>query len=148
MNVIERTYQVFQNILTGEVYKRSVSNPHLSTPQVVHVTGPLLTHWGRVTHICVSDLTIIGSSHYLNQYWNIVNLTRRNKLQWNVNWNSYFFIQENACENVVCEKAAILSRPQRVNWKYLICVYVAKTACGQTGRRGWGFHKTTVKYLI
>ena len=38
----------------------------------------LLTHWGRVTHICVGKLTIIGSdnglspwsapSHYLNQY--------------------------------------------------------------------------------
>ena len=38
-----------------------------------------LTHWGRVTHICVSKLTIIGSnnclppSHYLNQCWDIVN---------------------------------------------------------------------------
>ena len=45
-----------------------------------------LTHWGRVTHICVSKLTIMGSdsslspglpapSHYLNQWWNIVNWT-------------------------------------------------------------------------
>ena len=50
-----------------------------------------LTHWGRVTHICISKLTIIGSdndllpcwcqSHYLNQCWNIVNWT----LQWNLN---------------------------------------------------------------
>ena len=42
-------------------------------------------HWGRVTHICVSELTIIGSdngyspvlapSHYLNQCWNIINST-------------------------------------------------------------------------
>ena len=31
----------------------------------------ILTHWGRVTQICVSKLTIIGAiqatSHYLNQ---------------------------------------------------------------------------------
>ena len=51
-------------------------------------------------------------SHYLNQCWNIVNCTLRNKLQWNVNQNFYIFIQENACENVVCEKAAILSGAQ------------------------------------
>ena len=40
-----------------------------------------LNHWGRVMHICVGNLTIIGSapSHYLNQCCNIV----RNKLQWN-----------------------------------------------------------------
>ena len=39
----------------------------------------VLTHWGRVTHICISKLTIIGTvhiwtapSHYLNQCWNII----------------------------------------------------------------------------
>ena len=49
-----------------------------------------------MTHICVGNLTTIGSdnglsapSHYLNQCWNIVNCTPRNKLQWNVNWISY-----------------------------------------------------------
>ena len=44
--------------------------------------------------------------HYLNQCWNIVNSNLRNKLQWNLNRNSYIFIQENAFENVVCEMAA------------------------------------------
>ena len=79
------------------------------------------THRGRVTHICVCNLTIIGSdnglsapSHYLNQCWNTVNWTPSNKLQWNVNRNSYIFIQENPFENVVCKMAAILSRPQCV----------------------------------
>ena len=81
-----------------------------------------LTHWGRVTHICVSKLTIIGSgdawpapSHYLNQCWNVVNWTLENKLQWNFNQNSNIFIQENALENVICVMAFILSRPQCVN---------------------------------
>ena len=54
-------------------------------------------------------------SHYLNQCWNIVNWILRNKLQWNFNRNSNIFIQENALENVVCEMASILSRPQCVN---------------------------------
>ena len=46
---------------------------------------------------------------------NIVYLTLRNKQQWNSNRNSNIFIQENAFESVVCEMAAILSRPQCVN---------------------------------
>ena len=84
-----------------------------------------LTHWGRVTHICVSDLTSIGSDNGLSpgrrqaiirtKCWNIVNKTLRNKLQWIFSRNSNIFIQENAFESVVCERAAILSRPQWVN---------------------------------
>ena len=54
-------------------------------------------------------------SHYLNQCWNIVNWTLRNKLQWKFNRNSNIFIYENAHENVVCEMASILSWPQFVN---------------------------------
>ena len=44
----------------------------------------LLTHCVRVTHICVGNLTIIGwlvalsaPSHFVNQCWNIANLTPR-----------------------------------------------------------------------
>ena len=29
---------------------------------------PLITHWGRVTHICVSNLTIIGSDNGLSPH--------------------------------------------------------------------------------
>ena len=55
-----------------------------------------LTHWGRVMHICVSKLSAwTAPSHYLNQCWNIVNWTFRNKLQWNFNRNSNIFIKEN-----------------------------------------------------
>ena len=57
---------------------------------------------------------LFAPSHYLNQCWNIVNLTLWNKLQFNVNQNSYTFIQENAFENVVWKMATILSRPQCV----------------------------------
>ena len=53
-------------------------------------------------------------SHYLNQCWNIVNWTLRNKPQWNLNKNSYIFIQDIAFENVVWKIAAILLLPQCV----------------------------------
>ena len=57
----------------------------------------------------------MAPSHYLNQCWNIVNWNLRNKLQWNFNRNSNIFIQEYALDNVVCEMASILSRPQCVD---------------------------------
>ena len=85
----------------------------------------LLTHWGRVTHICVVKLTIIGSDNGLSP-------GRRQAIIWTnagilligplgTNFSEIlieihiFFIQENAFENVVCEMASIWSRPQWVN---------------------------------
>ena len=86
-----------------------------------------LTHWSRVTHICISKVghnwfrqwlvACSVPSHYLNQCWNIINLTLKIKIQLNVKWNSYIIIQENAFENVICKMAAILSRPRRVKWR-------------------------------
>ena len=77
-----------------------------------------LTHWGRVTHICVDNLSIIGSDNGSN----IVNWTLRNNLHGNLNQNSCVFIHENAFENVVWKMVAILSRPQCVN----VCVLSRK----------------------
>ena len=49
-----------------------------------------LIDWGRVTRICVSNLTIIGSDNCLSPgrrhaiiCWNIVNWTLKNRFQWN-----------------------------------------------------------------
>ena len=83
----------------------------------------ILTHWGRVTHMRQQSNyhwfrrsldAWTAPSHYLNQWWNIVNWTLRNKLQWHFNRNLNIFIQENALEDVVCEMASIFSRPQCV----------------------------------
>ena len=52
----------------------------------------------------------------MNQCWNIVNCTLRNKLQWNLNRNSCILIQEDAFENAVWKMAAILSRPKSTIW--------------------------------
>ena len=85
----------------------------------------VLTHWGRVTHICVVELghhllrqwlvVCSAPSHYPNQCWNIVSWTFRNKRRWNFNRNSNIFIQEIAFENAVYKMASILIRPQWVN---------------------------------
>ena len=84
-----------------------------------------LTHWGRVTHICVSKLTIIVSDNGLSPdrsqaiIWTNAGILLIGPLGTNfseiLNRNSNIFIQENAFENVVCETAAILSWPQCVN---------------------------------
>ena len=96
---------------------------------LINTPSSHLTHWGRVTHICVGKQTIIGSDNGLSPgrrqaiiwtndgllLWIIVNWTPRNKLQWNFNKNSNIFIHKNTYESVVCEMASILSRPQCVN---------------------------------
>ena len=66
-----------------------------------------------MTHISVTNLghhwfrswllAWQAPSHDLNQYWNIVNWTICNKLQWNLYRNLHVFIQENAFENVIWE---------------------------------------------
>ena len=83
-----------------------------------------LTHWGWVTHICVSKLTIIGPDNGLSPgrhqaiIWTNAGILLIGPLGTNFsvkfNLNSKIFIQENALENVVCEMASILSRPQCV----------------------------------
>ena len=64
----------------------------------------------------IMTCNLVVPSHYLNQCWNIVNWTLENKHQWNLNRNSYIFIQENAFENIICEMVAILYRLQCVNF--------------------------------
>ena len=90
-----------------------------------------LTHWGRVTHICVSELSIIGSdnglspNHYLEQCWLIFNWSLRNKHQWNFDQNSNIFIEANPFQNV-WKMAAMLSRPQCVNKMLPYVNYIGK----------------------
>ena len=76
--------------------------------------GLTLTHWGRVTHIYVIKLTIIGSDNGLSPgrhqaiIWTIAGILLIGPFGTNFsNRNSYIFIQENAFENVVCEMASI-----------------------------------------
>ena len=98
-----------------------------------------LTHWGQVTHICVSNLTIIGSDIGLSpdQRQAIICTNAgiflieplETNFEWKFNRNSNIFILQNALENVVCKMASILSLPQCVNTK------------GQKCRELWSNHK-------
>ena len=68
-----------------------------------------------ITNVFIIHLRFVYTCLPMNQCWNIVNWTLRNKLKCNFNRNSYIFIQENPLENVVWKIAAIMSRPQCVN---------------------------------
>ena len=84
----------------------------------------LLTRQGRVTHICVSKLTIIGSNNSLSPgQCKAIIWTSAGKLSirpLGTNFSEiiikiYIFIKKNAFEIVVRKLVAILSRPQFVN---------------------------------
>ena len=75
----------------------------------------------RDTSMCLCELdhhwfTWPAPSQNLNQYWDIYNWTLRNKLQWNLKWNSYIFNQKNKFENVIWIMAVMLSQPQCANF--------------------------------
>ena len=73
-----------------------------------------MRHWNKHHWFKKWLVAWTAPRHYLNQCWNIVNWTLRNKFQWNFNRNSNICIEENTFENVVCEMSAIFSRPQCV----------------------------------
>ena len=86
-----------------------------------------LTHWGRVTHICVGNLTIIGSDIGLSpgRHQAIIRTNAEilsiGPLETNFSKiliEIHISIQENANENVICQIVAILSRPQCVKYNH------------------------------
>ena len=97
------THDIQVYVITWIVYwwRRARSFSWLLSVNCMCLWANHLTHWGRVTHICVSELTnhhwfrqwLVAwpaPSHYLNQCWNIVNWTIGNKFQWNINRNDTF----------------------------------------------------------
>ena len=95
----------------------------------------VLTHWSRVTHICVGNLTIIGSDNGLSPGRRqtsirtnaVILLIRTLGTNFSEIWSEIhvFSLKENAFESVVCEIASILSRPQCVNlflWWFVVLV--------------------------
>ena len=90
--IVNYVHSIINSLRPNDAYMRQSSNHHWLTQWLVAWSAPC---------------------YYLNQSWNIVNWTLRNKLT-NFNRNSYIFMQENAFKNFVCEMASILSRPQCV----------------------------------
>ena len=78
-----------------------------------------LTHWIRVTHICVSKIIIIGSDNGLSPGWrqaiiwpNAGILLIGYTFKWNIIWNQYIFIQELDLKIVVYKMASISAGPR------------------------------------
>ena len=79
----------------------------------------ILIHGGRLTHICVGNLTIMASDNSLSpdRRQAIIGTNARMLLNGSLGTNdsnSYIFIQESAFKKVVCKMATILSPVQRV----------------------------------
>ena len=91
----------------------------------IHNRSTPSTHLPLAPHICVRELgqhwfrkwlvTCSAPSHYLDQWWLVVNLTHRKKIQWNLNQNIQFLIHANIFENALCKMAAILSKGKWVS---------------------------------
>ena len=99
--------------------------PHLYIRPIEYLLKMTLTHWGRVTHVCVSKLTIIGSNNGLSPgrsqaiIWTNAGILLIRTLGTNFSEMLSEILtvlsKKNAFERVVCEIAAILSRPQCVD---------------------------------
>ena len=119
---------------TIHMHHQSQLNQRNSIPDLSSLSE--LTHWGRVTHICVGKLTNIHSDNGLSPerrqaiIWTNVGILLIGHL--GTNFSENLFIYENAIESVVCEMASILSRPQSVNainlWRHSQYLYFIAAA--------------------
>ena len=120
--------------------------------ELIHYLNNNLTHWGRVTHICISDLTSIGSGNGLSpgRRQAIIRTNAGILLirPLGTNFSAFFsqnsniFIQENVLESVVCEKAAILSRPQ---WVHIPEAFSLQWGI-YLGGHCWDYHPGTLSF--
>ena len=77
----------------------------LTQPMFWHNEPVSLTHWGSVMHICIYNVTSIGSDNGLSPGWCQATI-----------WTNagILLIGPLGFESVICEMVAILSRPQCV----------------------------------
>ena len=92
-NFVKKEYQICSDMLGRPILELSSACYTNQNDQLIRC--------GPITHIWVDKLTCIGSDnglscggHYLSQWWDIVNLSIRNKLLWNLNRHSCIFIKE------------------------------------------------------
>ena len=65
--------------------------------------GRLITHWGRVTHICISILTIIGPYNGLSHVWRqAIIWTNAGILLINVVWKMADILPQPQCVKILC----------------------------------------------
>ena len=89
--------------------------------------GIQLINWGRVTHICVGKLTIIGSDNglspgrcqgiiWINAGILLIKTLGTNFSEHFIGIHAFSFKKMHLKNALVCETASILSQPQCVNW--------------------------------
>ena len=80
-------------------------------PLVMHVCiSESGQHWFRSALVQIMACRLFGAKPLPEPMLDYCQLDTWNKFQWNLNQNTKFFIHENASVNIVCKKAAILSR--------------------------------------
>ena len=120
--VTKRQLHKVEACLKSSIEMKVGMNNYINMPRDL-IINTALTHWDWVTHMCVTNLAIICSenglspswstpSHYLNQYWQMVDWTLKKKTS---RRNSCIFTQQNPFQNVVWKMAAILSGPHCIN---------------------------------
>ena len=127
LNVLRGIQNVFvwHYVLQCTGIKHHTRISQLQLCEAEKITTSTLTHWGRVTHICVGKLTIIGSDNGLSPerpqaiIWTNAGILLIGPLGTNFSEIlieiQTFFTEENTFENVVCKMLFISSRPQCVN---------------------------------
>ena len=102
------------------VFKFLLTYPHHPTTPHHHTTTPPSHPHTSVSHIYVSVIWVsICSGNgrgYLNQCWVVVNWSRRNKLQWNIDQNSNIFIKRE------CTRKCRLRNGGHFVWSLQCCV--------------------------
>ena len=108
-----------------------------------------LTHWGRVTHICVGDLTVIGLDNGLSPgrrqaiIWTNAGLLliqpRRNKLQWNLKFINFqsrkciwkyrlknvgHFVSASMCLIQLVRRPVYTGRTRSLPWLLMPCALI------------------------
>ena len=96
-----------------KMYNCVPRTPCLHTNMQAYQT--VLTQWGRVMHICVGNVSIIGSDNGLSPARRQATIWTNVGILLGTNFSDIFF-QVHAFENVVSKMAAILSRPQCVKY--------------------------------
>ena len=94
---------------------------------------------GWVMHICVSKISITGSDNGFapsrRQWWNIVNWTLTNKLQWNFSRHSNIFFQNKAnLRDLIAATGLVISNwIQIVNFSARVTVKFDRWSCNTIG---------------
>ena len=123
-------YSISLYMIISDSYYISVCNYHITKLRLVPSTLEskfiyMLTHWGRVTHICVRKLTIIDSDNGLspgrrqaialtNDGISIIEPLETNFSEILIGIQT-IYLKKMRLKIVICKMAAILSWPQWVN---------------------------------